>query len=67
MNRVGDPIWRKASGSTATGSDCVEVATLPGGDRMMRDSKRPRGSILRVTAGAWRAFVGEVKGEGAGL
>jgi Domain of unknown function (DUF397) len=51
--------WRKASRSTA-GNNCVEVAHAQGA-AAVRDSKNPGGGHLTVGAGAWEAFVSEVK------
>jgi hypothetical protein len=53
--------WRKASRSSANGSDCVEVAELPGGGRAVRDSKNPSGPMLRFTPSEWDAFIHGVK------
>ncbi|MEU4231559.1 DUF397 domain-containing protein [Nonomuraea sp. NPDC026600] len=50
-------IWRKASHSSAEGQNCVEVATLPGGGRAIRDSKDPDGPMLSFTPGEWDAFI----------
>lgn len=48
--------YTKSSRSTGTGN-CVEVATLPGGHRAVRDSKHPTGPALTVTAAEWTAFT----------
>ncbi|GLW08994.1 DUF397 domain-containing protein [Microtetraspora sp. NBRC 13810] len=53
--------WRKSLRSSASGSNCVEVADLPGGGRAVRDSKNPAGPMLRFTPGEWDAFIGGVK------
>lgn len=52
--------WQK---STHSGNDnaCIEVATLDGVRRAVRDSKNPTGPTLRLTPGEWAAFVAEVK------
>jgi hypothetical protein len=55
-------VWRKSSHSSAEGSNCVEVAELPGGGRAVRDSKDPEGPRLRFTPAEWQAFIGGVKG-----
>ncbi|MEV4180112.1 DUF397 domain-containing protein [Streptosporangium canum] len=55
-------VWRKSSRSSAEGSNCVEVAELPGGGRAVRDSKDPEGPRLRFTPAEWQAFIGGVKG-----
>lgn len=54
-------VWRKASKSSAQGSDCVEVAELDDGGAAVRDSKNPEGLVLRFTAGEWDAFLDGVK------
>lgn len=47
-------VWRK---STFSGdSSCVEVADLPGGGWMVRDSTDPDGGNLRFTAAEVEAF-----------
>jgi len=52
--------WRKSSYSSAQG-DCVEVAPLPDGGRAVRDSKDPRGPVLRFTAESWKAFTERIR------
>lgn len=52
--------WRKASycnGATA----CVEVATLPDGGVLLRDSKDPDGPTFRFTSAEWVAFTAGVR------
>ncbi|WFE23789.1 DUF397 domain-containing protein [Solwaraspora sp. WMMD937] len=49
--------WRKSSRSSASGSDCVEVATLPGGTIGVRDSKDPHGPALLFPTSTWTAFL----------
>ena len=51
--------WRKASRSTA-GNNCLEVANAKGAARV-RDSKNRDGGHLTVGAGAWQAFLADVK------
>jgi Domain of unknown function (DUF397) len=54
--------WRKASVSVNNGA-CLEVAPY-GQGVAIRDSKNPRGPILRLTSGQWRAFLhGAKEGE----
>lgn len=48
--------YQKSSRSTASGN-CVEVATLDGGHRAIRDSKNPTGPTLTITAAEWTAFT----------
>lgn len=52
-----DLSWVKSSLSFSN-SNCVEVASLPGGGIGVRDSKDPEGPILRFTPGEWDAFLG---------
>jgi hypothetical protein len=52
--------WRKASLSGSQGGNCVEVAELPDGNRLVRDSKRPDDARLPVSAANWRAFIAAV-------
>jgi hypothetical protein len=54
--------WRTSSYSNGNGGQCVEVADLPDGGRLVRDTKdHGRGPILRFTASEWQAFVLGVK------
>ncbi|MFI7437790.1 DUF397 domain-containing protein [Micromonospora haikouensis] len=48
--------WRKSSRSSASGSNCVEVAELSGG-LAVRDSKDPAGPALLFGRDAWSSFV----------
>ncbi|WP_173094580.1 DUF397 domain-containing protein [Actinomadura verrucosospora] len=48
--------WRKASRSSASGSDCVEVAGLPG-LIAVRDSKDPDGPKLLLSPSAFRTLL----------
>ena len=53
--------WRTSSYTNGTGQ-CVEVADLPDGGRLVRDTKdRGAGPVLRFTPDEWRAFVLGVK------
>ncbi len=55
--------WRKSSYSNGTGGDCVEVADGVGGGVVpVRDSKRPCGPVITVTAAAWAPFLDGIKG-----
>jgi hypothetical protein len=52
-----EPIrWIKSSWSYSNGN-CVEAAALPDGTIAVRDSKNPRGPVLTLTPGQWRAFT----------
>ena len=62
---LGDPEntgfnWVKSSLSFANGN-CVEVASLPGGEIGVRNSRESEGSILRFTSDEWHAFLGGVR------
>jgi len=50
-------VWVKSSLSFSN-SNCVEVASLPGGGVAVRNSKDPDGPVLRFTPGEWDAFLG---------
>jgi Domain of unknown function (DUF397) len=55
--------WVKSSLSFANGN-CVEVASLPGGEIGVRNSRQSEGAVLRFTSDEWHAFLGGVrKGE----
>jgi hypothetical protein len=49
--------WRKSTQSNSGG--CLEVAAV-GGVVFLRDSKRPDGPIVPISAGAWLVFVAEL-------
>ena len=53
-------IWVKSSLSFSNGN-CVEVASLPGGEIGVRDGKDPDGPVLTFTPGQWGAFVGRAR------
>ena len=48
--------WIKSSHSYANGN-CVEVASLPGGQIAVRNSRERTGLVLRFTPNEWRAFL----------
>ncbi len=52
--------WVKSSLSFANGN-CVEVASLPGGEIGVRNSRESEGSVLRFTSDEWHAFLGGVR------
>jgi hypothetical protein len=54
-------VWRKAS--FCASGECVEVAVRDG-MIVVRDSKNPRGRMLRFTTEEWQAFVRGVKAGG---
>jgi hypothetical protein len=63
MNTMSNsPTWFKSSYSAEAGSSCVEVATLPDGAWLVRDSKNAEGPALRFSAADWRRFTASLKG-----
>lgn len=56
---LSQPQWRKASRSSASGDDCVEVADLHG-TIAIRDSKNPGGPKLLLNHDAWRQLAHQV-------
>jgi hypothetical protein len=52
--------WIKSSLSYAMGN-CVEVASLPGGEIGVRNSRDTAGPVLRFTSDEWHAFIGGVR------
>lgn len=55
-NPEGTLTWRTSSFSSG-GNNCVEVAELGDGGRLVRDTKDREGGTLRFTAGEWTAFL----------
>jgi hypothetical protein len=55
-----EPRWFKSSRSSGNGA-CVEVAFVATGAVAMRDSKDPKGPVLRFPAAVWREFVESVR------
>ncbi|MFD5078378.1 DUF397 domain-containing protein [Streptomyces sp. NPDC058371] len=53
--------WFKSSYSGGNATECVEAAFVPAGV-MVRDSKRPEGPRVGVSAGAWADFVAALMG-----
>lgn len=52
--------WRTSSFTDP--ETCVEVADLPDGGRLVRDTKLGEGSpVLRYTSAEWQAFIAGVK------
>lgn len=45
--------WIKSSYSGGTAANCVEVAALPHGSRIIRDSKDRNGPVLYLTPSQW--------------
>ncbi|MDX6758690.1 DUF397 domain-containing protein [Streptomyces sp. F8] len=53
--------WRRSSYSNGTGGECVEVADGLSGVVPVRDSKRPDGGVVVVSAAAWVPFVASLR------
>ncbi|MFE6907134.1 DUF397 domain-containing protein [Streptomyces erythrochromogenes] len=60
-SEFGAVIWRKSSYSSGDGGNCVEVADGLSGVVPVRDSKRPDGGVVVVSAAAWGPFVAALK------
>lgn len=61
MPTIGSqPQWVKSSLSYANGN-CVEVASLPGSEIGVRNSRDAEGAVLRFTPDEWHAFLGGAK------
>ncbi|MFI9202659.1 DUF397 domain-containing protein [Streptomyces sp. NPDC053048] len=60
-------VWRKSTYSSNNGGDCLEWApsVAASGVVPVRDSKRPTGPTLTLSAGSWSAFVTSMKDEAA--
>ena len=54
-------IWIKSSYSGSEGGQCVEIAALSDGTRLVRDTKNRDGGTLRFSADAWRRFTDQLK------
>lgn len=52
--------WRASSYSAASGN-CVQIASLPNGRRVVRDSKNPTGPILISPLAEWSAFIALIR------
>lgn len=62
--------WRKASRSTGSGNDCVEVAHIPGligvRDSKTRDAHgRNVSPVIEITAATWRHLSNQIKSQSA--
>jgi Domain of unknown function (DUF397) len=58
---MDDVSWRKSSRSGSNGNQCVEVARTAPRQIAARDSKSPKGPILRFGGPEWQHFLGEVR------
>jgi hypothetical protein len=52
--------WIKSTFSNSF-SNCVETKRVADGSMFVRDSKHPRGPVLRFTASEWDAFLAGVR------
>ncbi|MEU7020371.1 DUF397 domain-containing protein [Streptomyces sp. NPDC046203] len=58
----GYTAWRKSTHSNTSGGNCLEVADDSSPDLVpVRDSKRPHGPVLLITATAWTPFITSVR------
>jgi Domain of unknown function (DUF397) len=57
---LGAVHWRKSHYSNGTG-ECVELATLPGGEIAVRNSRFPDGPVLVYTQAEIHAFLAGAK------
>ena len=64
MDELTSATWIKSSYSGSSGGDCVEVASLAGERRGVRDSKNPAGPVLVVGRDGWHAFRRGVRNGG---
>jgi hypothetical protein len=53
---LGHLTWLKATHSNPSGN-CVEVASLPGGEIAVRNSRHPAGPVLIYTQAEMAAFL----------
>lgn len=58
--RLTGAVWRKSRRSGAVGN-CVELASIGGGDIAVRNSRNPQGPALIYTRDDMTAFVAGVK------
>lgn len=61
MTNLQTAQWRKASRSSASGNDCVEVANLPH-LVAIRDSKNPGGPVLAFGRKEWSDLARRITG-----
>jgi hypothetical protein len=55
-DQLGVARWRKSQASNPSGN-CVEIATLTGGDIAVRNSRHPSGPALVYTRAEIAAFI----------
>lgn len=52
--------WQVSS-YTGNSGNCVEVAALPAGGRVVRDTKDRDGDVVALGASQWAAFLAKVR------
>ncbi|MGD0246628.1 MAG: DUF397 domain-containing protein [Streptosporangiaceae bacterium] len=55
-------MWFKSTFSSGNGQ-CVECAHLRDGGMAVRDTKNRPDTVLRFTAGEWKAFLADVRSD----
>ncbi len=60
MDDLSPALWQKSPFSNSTG-ECLEVAGLGDGGRVVRDSKNPTGPALSFPPAQWAAFTAGVR------
>ncbi|MET9032739.1 DUF397 domain-containing protein [Streptomyces mirabilis] len=56
LDPISEPVWFKSSYSGGNTTECVEAAFVPAGV-LLRDSKRPEGPHVAVSAEVWCNFL----------
>ena len=59
---ISSVIWRKSSHSGANGGNCIEIAAAAR-TVAVRDSKDPKGPVLRFRLKDWQRFADQVKAD----
>jgi hypothetical protein len=59
---ISSAIWRKSSYSGANGGNCIEIAAAAR-TVAVRDSKDPKGPVLRFQPKDWQRFADQVKAD----
>lgn len=61
MEIVDTATWRKSTKSGTNGGACVEAGVAAQGHVLIRDTTNRSGSVLNVSAEAWRSFTSSLK------
>jgi hypothetical protein len=59
---MSSAIWRKSTYSGANGGNCIEIAAAAR-TVAVRDSKDPKGPVLRFRPKDWQRFADQVKAD----